>query len=267
VIVEEFVDFDYEITLLTVRAVNGVFFLEPIGHTQIDGDYRTSWQPAQMSATVLKRAQEIAEKITSALVVGKVTAGSRDESTKSSASAADGWGVFGVELFIKGNDVIFSEVSPRPHDTGMVTMISQEKSEFALHARAILGLPISQPRLIAPSASYAILAHGHGTPEVGGLPRALRVPESEVRVFGKPEVHGERRVAVALARGESVEEARARVEQVAQALEVRCVEANAQSAGAQSVAQAGAAGTVSAQSGAAVATAAASARGETETTS
>ena len=180
VIVEGFVDFDYEITLLTVRHIGGTTFLKPIGHHQVDGDYRESWQPQAMSAEALKRAEEIAGKITNAL---------------------GGWGIFGVELFVKGDDVIFSEVSPRPHDTGMVTMISQDLSEFALHARAVLGLPVPGVRFYRPSASKAIVVEGDTDKvEFDNLEEVLSEPDVQLRIFGKAEVKGHRRLGVILAR-------------------------------------------------------------------
>ena len=201
-IVEGFIDFEYEITLLTVRHRDGTSFCAPIGHLQIDGDYRESWQPQPMSAVALARSEDIARAITDAL---------------------GGWGLFGVELFVRGDQVWFSEVSPRPHDTGLVTLISQEQSEFALHARAILGLPIPCIDALGPSASVALLAEGHGVPEFSGLEDALAQPQTGLRLFGKPRVAGKRRVAVALARGSDVETARARAREVAGALTVRLV--------------------------------------------
>jgi len=187
VIVEGFVDFDYEITQLTVRHAGGTDFCEPIGHVQIDGDYRQSWQPQAMSPVALATAREIAAKITGAL---------------------GGCGIFGVELFIQGDEVIFSEVSPRPHDTGMVTMISQDLSQFALHARAILGLPIPNIHFHGPSASSVVLVEGKSTQvEFGALESVLDQPDTQLRLFGKPEVNGHRRMGVVLARGESVEAA------------------------------------------------------------
>ncbi len=188
VIVEGFVDFDYEITQLTVRHANGTSFCEPVGHIQVDGDYRQSWQPQAMSETALQKARDIAGKITSAL---------------------GGRGIFGVELFIKDDDVIFSEVSPRPHDTGMVTMISQDLSQFALHARAILGLPIPNIHFHGPSASSVILVNGDSDkPCFENLDRALAQEDTQLRLFGKPEVSGQRRMGVVLARGDNVEDAR-----------------------------------------------------------
>ncbi|WP_373820091.1 formate-dependent phosphoribosylglycinamide formyltransferase [Glaesserella sp.] len=187
VIVEGFIQFDYEISLLTVRHIHGTSFLAPIGHIQIDGDYRESWQPQVMSETALKKAQDVAEKITTAL---------------------GGCGIFGVELFICGDEVIFNEVSPRPHDTGMVTLISQELSEFALHARAILGLPIPEITLISPSASKAIVVEGKSTQVTfGNLDKVLAEPHTNIRLFGKGEVNGHRRLGVILARDENVEKA------------------------------------------------------------
>ena len=187
VIVEGFVEFDYEITQLTVRHRGGTAFCEPIGHVQVDGDYRQSWQPQQMSQKALADARDIAEKITGAL---------------------GGRGIFGVELFIRGDEAIFSEVSPRPHDTGMVTMISQDLSQFALHARAILDLPIPDLHLHGPSASSVILVEGDSSQvSFGNLESALSAPETQLRLFGKPQVHGKRRMGVVLARGDTVEEA------------------------------------------------------------
>lgn len=200
VIVEGFVRFDYEITLLTVRHAGGTLFLQPIGHHQVDGDYRESWQPQAMSEAALQKAQTIARKITDAL---------------------GGYGIFGVEMFVCGDEVIFSEVSPRPHDTGMVTMISQDLSEFALHARAVLGLPIPEVRFFGPSASRAIVIEGD-TNRVSfeGLEQALAVPGVQLRLFGKPEVCGHRRFGVVLATGDSVEDALARSEKALEAVKV-----------------------------------------------
>ncbi|CAH9064397.1 Formate-dependent phosphoribosylglycinamide formyltransferase [Pseudoalteromonas sp. CIP111854] len=187
VIVEGFVDFDYEITLLTTCHINGTSFCEPIGHVQENGDYQQSWQPQNMSDLALARSKEIASKVTDAL---------------------GGRGLFGVELFIKGDDVYFSEVSPRPHDTGMVTLISQDLSEFALHVRAILGLPIPNIHFHGPSASSVILVTGESKQlQYSGLDDALSMPNTEVRLFGKPEVIGTRRMGVALARSNTVEKA------------------------------------------------------------
>ena len=192
VIVEGFVDFDYEITQLTVRHLDNdkvvTSFCEPIGHVQVNGDYRQSWQPQQMTESALAKSREIAEKVTNAL---------------------GGRGIFGVELFIKGDDVIFSEVSPRPHDTGMVTMISQDLSQFALHARAILGLPIPNIHFHGPSASSVILPEGNSKQVIfNNIDKALQQPNTQVRLFGKPEVQGERRMGVVLARDETVEKAK-----------------------------------------------------------
>jgi phosphoribosylglycinamide formyltransferase 2 len=194
VIVEGFVEFDYEITQLTVRHIGGTSFCDPIGHVQVDGDYRESWQPQPMSATAQKEAKMYAQAITDAL---------------------GGYGVFGVELFIKGEEVLFSEVSPRPHDTGMVTMISQDLSQFALHARAILGLPIPVIRQFGASASSVILVEGESSNvSFGNLDQALTEPDTQLRLFGKPEVHGQRRMGVALGRADSIEEARKKANQV-----------------------------------------------------
>ena len=188
VIVEGFVDFDYEITQLTVRHKNGTSFCEPIGHVQIDGDYRQSWQPQAMSETAKQKSRDIATKITDAL---------------------GGRGIFGVELFIKDDEVIFSEVSPRPHDTGMVTMISQDLSQFALHARAILGLPIPEIHFHGPSASSVILVNGESNQVTfNNINDALQLPDTQVRLFGKPEVNGQRRMGVALARDNTIESAK-----------------------------------------------------------
>lgn len=200
VIVEGFIDFDYEITLLTVRSISGTKFCQPVGHIQVNGDYRWSWQPQQMSDTAIAKAQEIAKKVTDAL---------------------GGYGIFGVELFIKGDEVIFSEVSPRPHDTGMVTMISQDLSEFAIHARALLGLPVPAIDFYGPSASRAIVVEGDSNcVEFDGLENALAEPGTQIRIFGKPEVHGHRRMGVILARAESVEEARAKADRAYNSLKI-----------------------------------------------
>ncbi len=200
VIVEGFVPFDFEITLLTVRHRGGTSFCEPIGHYQEDGDYRESWQPQPMSPTALKRAHEIARAITDNL---------------------GGWGLFGVELFVRGEEVLFSEVSPRPHDTGLVTLVSQDLSEFALHVRAILGLPIPAIRQRGPSASVAVLAEGEGKgPRFHGVEQALSEPDTEIRLFGKPEIHGRRRLGVTLARGETLFAAREKARRAAAALRV-----------------------------------------------
>ncbi len=195
VIVEGFVKFDYEITLLTVRSISGTQYCEPVGHVQVNGDYRYSWQPQPMSPIALERARNIARKITDAL---------------------GGYGIFGVELFVKGDEVIFSEVSPRPHDTGMVTMISQDLSEFALHARAVLGLPVPAIRFYGPSASAAVVVEGDSREVImGNLDHVLEEPGTQMRIFGKPEVKGHRRMAVILATDNSVLTAR---EKVARAL-------------------------------------------------
>lgn len=201
VIVEGFVNFDYEITLLTVRHCAGTSFVEPIGHRQESGDYRESWQPQAMSEIARKKSEEIAEKVTTAL---------------------GGYGLFGVELFIKGDEVIFSEVSPRPHDTGMVTMISQDLSQFALHARAVLGLPVPNIEFHGPSASRAIVVDGCSNQvQFCHLEQVLAEPNTQIRLFGKPEVNGHRRMAVILARGNSVEEARAKTGRAADKLEIK----------------------------------------------
>jgi len=200
VIVEGFVDFDYEITQLTVRHEGGTAFLDPVGHVQVDGDYRESWQPQPMSAAAQAESQRVAEAITTAL---------------------GGRGIFGVELFVKGDEVIFSEVSPRPHDTGMVTMISQDLSQFALHARAILGLPIPEIVQHGPSASAVILVEGDSeNVSFSGLEHALSTPDTDLRLFGKPAVHGKRRMGVALARGTDIEDARAKARAAASAVKV-----------------------------------------------
>ena len=201
VIVEGFVKFDYEITQLTVRHSAGTTFLKPVGHIQVDGDYRESWQPQAMSPKALERAQEIARKITDAL---------------------GGYGIFGVELFIKGDDVLFSEVSPRPHDTGMVTMISQDLSQFALHARAVLGLPVPGIRFYGPSASRAIVVEGDTDKVVfGNLDQVLAEEGVQIRIFGKPEVVGHRRLGVILAIADTVEEARAKADRAYQKLQIK----------------------------------------------
>ncbi len=201
VIVEGFVDFEYEITLLTVRHKGGTSFCEPIGHRQEKGDYRESWQPQEMTSQALKRAQDIAKKITDDL---------------------GGWGVFGVELFIKGDEVYFSEVSPRPHDTGLVTLLSQNLSEFALHARAILGLPIPKIELLSPAASAVILVEGESKKvSFENLDKALEQPDTELRLFGKPEVKGERRMAVALAKSTTPESAKNQAIKTAKTVQVK----------------------------------------------
>lgn len=201
VIIESLVEFDYEITLLTIRHKDGTSFCDPIGHRQEDGDYRESWQPQQMSEAALNTAKEIASRVTEAL---------------------GGFGLFGVELFIKGDQVFFSEVSPRPHDTGMVTLISQHLSEFALHARAFLGLPIPNITFYGPSASSALLVKGDSSQvSYGGLAEALQPVNTDLKLFGKPEVNGRRRMGVALARADTVEEAVALSKQVAAAVKLR----------------------------------------------
>ncbi|WP_417533102.1 formate-dependent phosphoribosylglycinamide formyltransferase [Marinobacterium stanieri] len=201
VIIEGFVDFDYEITLLTVRHIGGTSFCDPIGHIQVDGDYRESWQPQAMTPKALENARNVAEKVTTAL---------------------GGHGIFGVELFIKGDEVLFSEVSPRPHDTGLVTLISQNLSEFALHARAILNLPIPTLRQYGPSASAVILPTGESSQtRFGNLQQALATPDTELRLFGKPEIHGRRRMGVALALGEDIDDARQKARACAQNIDVK----------------------------------------------
>jgi len=201
VIVEGFVDFDYEITQLTVRHVDGTSFCDPIGHVQVDGDYRESWQPQPMTDTALANARDYAKKITDAL---------------------GGRGIFGVELFIKGDDVWFSEVSPRPHDTGMVTMISQDLPQFSLHARAILGLPIPNITQHGPSASAVILVEGESdNVRFGNLNAALAAPDTQLRLFGKPYVKGKRRMGVAIARAETIDAARAKARAAAEAVDVQ----------------------------------------------
>lgn len=200
VIVEGFVDFDYEITLLTVRSASGTVFCEPVGHVQVEGDYRESWQPQPMSGAAVEKAREIARAVTDAL---------------------GGYGIFGVELFVKGDDVIFSEVSPRPHDTGMVTMISQDLSEFALHARALLGLPVPSVRFYGPSASRAIVVEGDtDTVEFDNLEKALAEEGVQIRIFGKPEIKGHRRMGVLLAWADTVEEARAKTARAYEAMKI-----------------------------------------------
>lgn len=200
VIVEGFVKFDYEITLLTVRSISGTTFCEPIGHIQVNGDYRESWQPQPMSAQALDEARDIARKITDAL---------------------SGYGIFGVELFIKDDHAIFSEVSPRPHDTGMVTMISQDLSEFGLHARALLGLPVPGIRFYGPSCSRAVVVEGNTTEiEFDNLEKVLEEPGTQIRIFGKPEIKGHRRMGVILATADTVEEARAKATRASEALKV-----------------------------------------------
>lgn len=201
VIVEGFIDFDYEITLLTVRHVGGTDFCEPIGHVQIDGDYRQSWQPQAMSEAALQKARDIAAKVTDAL---------------------GGRGIFGVEFFIKGDEVYFSEVSPRPHDTGMVTLISQDLSEFSLHVRAILGLPIPAIRQFGPAASSVILVEGESKQvDFQRVDQALKEPDTQLRLFGKPEVSGRRRMGVALALGDDVDDAICKAKRVVNQLAIK----------------------------------------------
>ncbi|WP_431688694.1 formate-dependent phosphoribosylglycinamide formyltransferase [Hahella sp. NBU794] len=200
VILEGFVDFDYEITLLTLRHAGGTSFCDPIGHLQVDGDYRVSWQPHPMSALALDAAQNIAEKVTAAL---------------------GGYGIFGVELFVKGDEVYFSEVSPRPHDTGLVTLVSQNLSEFALHARALLGLPVPSIKQMGPSASVALLVEGESSRVCfSSLEAALSNPDVQVRLFGKPEVYGKRRMGVVLAQSESIDEAKELAQKAADSIVV-----------------------------------------------
>ena len=199
VIVEGFVPFDYEITLLTLRHRDGTSFCDPIGHYQEEGDYRESWQPQPMSEAALAAAREIARKVTDAL---------------------GGWGLFGVELFVHGDEVLFSEVSPRPHDTGLVTLISQDLSEFELHLRAILGLPIPVIRSRGYAASMAMLGSGHGVPKFHGVADALTEADTDLRLFGKPVVEGKRRVGVALARGDSLFSAREKARRVAERIRI-----------------------------------------------
>ena len=195
VIVEGFVDFDYEITLLTLRHKEGTTFVDPIGHRQDDGDYQESWQPQPMTEGTLAEAQRMAKTVTDGL---------------------GGFGIFGVELFVKGEEVIFSELSPRPHDTGMVTMISQNLSQFALHTRAILGLPIPNIRQYGPAASHVIMGKGDSkSPSFVNVDSALKEEDTDLRLFGKPEVKGERRLGVCLALGDSIEEARDKAERAA----------------------------------------------------
>lgn len=198
-IVEAFVPFDYEITVLTVAAVDGVKCCPPIGHVQIDGDYRESWQPCSMSPAAWDAAQHIARAVVANL---------------------GGYGLFGVECFVRGDEVIFSEVSPRPHDTGLVTLGSQALSEFALHARAILGLPVPEIELLRPAHSVALLGYGHGVPTISGVERALAVPGVQVRLFGKPECRGHRRLGVVVATGASAEAARDRAHTAAAAVQI-----------------------------------------------
>jgi len=198
-IVEGFIKFDYEITVLTVSAANGIQCCPPVGHVQIDGDYRESWQPCPMSEQTWAEAQRVAKTVVGAL---------------------GGWGIFGVECFVRGEEVIFSEVSPRPHDTGLVTIGSQQWSEFALHARAILGLPVPPIKLLRPAFSVALLGYGDGTPTFAGVDKALAIPETHVRLFGKPECRGHRRLAVAVACGDTIEEARDRARECAASIKI-----------------------------------------------
>ncbi|MEM7180397.1 MAG: formate-dependent phosphoribosylglycinamide formyltransferase [Spirochaetota bacterium] len=201
IIVEGFIKFDYEITLLTVQHSQGISFLDPIGHLQLGGDYIESWQPQQMQPVALEKAQAMAAKVVAAL---------------------EGRGVFGVEFFVKGEDVYFSEISPRPHDTGLVTLISMNHSEFSLHVRAILGLPMPRIRSYGSAASCAILAEGNSTePVFHKINEALAIPDSALRLFGKPEIAGKRRMGVALALGDSIEEAREKAKKVAQSIEIK----------------------------------------------
>lgn len=203
VIVEGFIDFDYEITLLTVRHIGGTSFCEPIGHYQENGDYRRSWQPQPMNPQAIAQAQQIAKKVTDAL---------------------GGYGIFGVEFFVKGDDVIFSELSPRPHDTGMVTLISQHLSEFALHVRALLGLPIPEIKFYGPSASRALLAWGESSDIVfSGMEDALALPGTDMRIFGKPEVKGHRRMGVMLATADTVQQACDKVDEAAAKIKIDCL--------------------------------------------
>lgn len=200
VIVEGFVDFDYEITMLTVRSISGTSFCQPVGHIQKDGDYRYSWQPQAMSEAAITKAHDIAKKVTDAL---------------------GGYGIFGVEMFIKGENVIFSEVSPRPHDTGMVTMISQDLSEFALHARALMGLPVPEIKFYGPSVSKAIVVEGDTNRVLfSDVDKALEEPGTQIRIFGKPEVCGHRRMAVILATDKDVESAMAKADRAAAKLKI-----------------------------------------------
>jgi len=200
VIVEGFVEFDFEITLLTLRHGQGTLFCEPIGHRQEKGDYQESWQPQPMSPAALAQAKEMAQKVTAAL---------------------GGLGIFGVELFVKGDQVYFSEVSPRPHDTGMVTMVSQNLTQFELHVRAILGLPVPKVRQYGPAASKALLVAGHSEQvSFSNLEAVLAEPDTDLRLFGKPKVEGERRMGVVLALGETLEAAKAKVMGMAQTIQV-----------------------------------------------
>lgn len=198
-IVEGYVDFDAELTVLTVSSVDGIRCCPPIGHLQVDGDYRESWQPAPVGDRVWERAQQVARRVVEGL---------------------GGWGLFGVELFVVGDDVVFSEVSPRPHDTGLVTLASQDLSEFALHVRAILGFPVPPIRLLRAGASVPLLGDGYGIPTFDGLDVALAVPEGQLRLFGKPVCEGQRRLGVALAAADDVDEARHRATVMADAVSI-----------------------------------------------
>ncbi len=203
IIVEEFIPFDYEITLLTIRHINGTTFCAPIGHIQVNGDYRESWQPHPMPPSVLAKAEQIAQQITDAL---------------------GGWGLFGVEFFIKDEEVYFSEVSPRPHDTGLVTLISQNLSQFALHVRAILGLPIPTVKQLGFAASAALLGQGHGNEiRYHHLEKALQLDDTQLRLFGKPDIQGERRLGVALSLGDSILAARDKAARVMQTIEIEII--------------------------------------------
>ena len=205
-IVEGFVDFDQELTVLTVSAVDGVHCCPPIEHLQERGDYHESWQPAAVSPTAWARAQEVARTVV--------------EGLSCRADGSHGWGVFGVELFVVGDEIVFSEVSPRPHDTGLVTLISQDLSEFALHARAILGLPVGEVEVRSPAASVPLLGEGTGVPRFDGVADALAEPGVQVRLFGKPICEGERRLAVAVATGTDIDDARSRAATAADAVTI-----------------------------------------------
>lgn len=206
-IVEGFVTFDQELTVLTVSAVDGIRCCPPIGHLQERGDYRESWQPAPLSEIVWDRAQAVATTVVEGL-------------TRTEGTPSDGWGIFGVELFVVGDDVVFSEVSPRPHDTGLVTLGSQDLSEFALHARAILGFPVPPVEVRRPAASVPLLGEGSGVPRFLGVEEALAEPGTQVRLFGKPVCEGERRLAVAVATGDDVDDARSRAATAADAIKI-----------------------------------------------
>lgn len=201
VIIESMIKFDFEITLLTVRHAGGTSFCEPIGHRQEDGDYQESWQPQSMTDQTLAKARDMAEKVTEAL---------------------GGWGVFGVELFVRGDEVIFSEVSPRPHDTGLVTLVSQNLSQFALHVRAVLGLPIPKITQLGPSASHVIIGNAQGsTPLMTGVDQALIHTDTDIRLFGKPEINGKRRLGVCLAKGNSLNTARKKAADMANCIDIK----------------------------------------------